>query len=79
MVAAAPGARSTRGRVGADGVGRRLVCARLRLTVDLAVVGARYRDTRNGLVDPIGLTGKVRRGIDLVRHVQWVRDVAIDL
>ncbi len=52
-------------------------CPVLVLTVDLPVVGARYRDVRNGLSGDLSLGAKLRRGIDLVRHVQWVRDVAI--
>jgi L-lactate dehydrogenase (cytochrome) len=56
-------------------------CETLVLTVDLAVVGARYRDTRNGLageqLGELGAIGKVRRGLDLVSHPRWLRDVAI--
>jgi len=47
------------------------------LTVDLAVVGARYRDVRNGMSGHVSAVGKARRGLDLTRHVGWVRDVAI--
>lgn len=47
------------------------------LTVDLAVVGARHRDTRNAMAGDLGPWAKARRGIDLVSHPQWVRDVAI--
>jgi L-lactate dehydrogenase (cytochrome) len=47
------------------------------LTVDLPVVGARHRDTRNAMVgNPSGWAG-VRRGLDLVSHPRWIRDVAI--
>lgn len=49
----------------------------LMLTVDLAVVGARHRDTRNAMVGTPGTWAKVRRGIDLVSHPGWIRDVAI--
>jgi len=52
-------------------------CPVLVLTVDLPVVGARYRDVRNGLSGDLGPMQKVRRGIDLARHVAWVRDVAL--
>ena len=52
-------------------------CRILVLTVDLPVVGARYRDPRNGLAVKLGAGGKIRRVIDLVRHVGWMRDVAI--
>jgi L-lactate dehydrogenase (cytochrome) len=52
-------------------------CPVLVLTVDLPVVGARYRDTRNAMVgDPTALA-KARRGLDLVSHPQWIREVAI--
>ena len=47
------------------------------LTVDLAVVGARHRDTRNARVGEAAGWAKVRRGLDLVSHPRWVKDVAI--
>ncbi len=48
------------------------------LTIDLAVVGARHRDTRNALVgDPPGWV-KALRALDLVAHPLWVRDVVIE-
>ncbi len=47
------------------------------LTVDLPVVGQRYRDVRNGISGPVSSIGRVRRGLDLVRHAGWVRDVAL--
>ncbi|HEU5151277.1 MAG TPA: L-lactate dehydrogenase [Iamia sp.] len=47
------------------------------LTVDLAVVGARHRDTRNAMVGEVTAWAKARRGLDLVSHPQWLRDVAI--
>ena len=46
------------------------------LTIDLAVVGARHRDTRNAL-GPIGTWGKIRRGIDIATHPAWIRDVPV--
>ena len=46
------------------------------LTIDLAVVGARHRDTRNAL-GPAGTWGKARRAFDIVSHPGWVRRVAI--
>jgi L-lactate dehydrogenase (cytochrome) len=52
-------------------------CTVLVLTVDLPVVGARYRDTRNGMTGPIPPLQRVVRSLDLVRHVSWLRDVAI--
>ena len=47
------------------------------LTVDLAVVGARHRDTRNAMVGEASGLAKVRRGLDLAGHPQWIRDVAL--
>jgi L-lactate dehydrogenase (cytochrome) len=49
----------------------------LMLTIDLAVVGARHRDTRNAVVGDPGLWGKVRRGVDLVSHPGWIRSTAL--
>jgi L-lactate dehydrogenase (cytochrome) len=48
------------------------------LTVDLAVVGARHRDTRNAMVGE-GHSGwaKVRRALDIVSHPGWIGRVAI--
>ncbi len=47
------------------------------LTIDLAVVGARHRDTRNAVVgDPNGWA-KLRRGIDLASHPGWIRRVGV--
>lgn len=56
---------------------RAVGCDVLVLTVDLAVVGARYRDTRNGLGARLSRLNAARRSIDLVRHPSWVRDVAL--
>ncbi|MEZ5321319.1 MAG: L-lactate dehydrogenase [Microthrixaceae bacterium] len=47
------------------------------LTIDLAVVGARYRDVRNGMGGRLKPVAKAVRVLDLIRHVAWVRDVAI--
>lgn len=47
------------------------------LTVDLAVVGARHRDTRNAMVGEASGLAKVLRGLDLASHPQWIRDVLI--
>ncbi len=47
------------------------------LTVDLAVVGARYRDTRNGIDADVGPVGLLRRGLDLAGHPSWLVDVAV--
>jgi L-lactate dehydrogenase (cytochrome) len=47
------------------------------LTVDLAVVGARHRDTRNAVVGQPSAWAQVRRGIDIASHPRWVRRVAL--
>lgn len=52
-------------------------CSVLVLTVDLAVVGARYRDTRNGMMDSISGAKKLLRAWDLVSHPGWLSDVAM--
>jgi L-lactate dehydrogenase (cytochrome) len=49
----------------------------LLLTIDLAVVGARHRDTRNAMVGEASAWAKARRGVDLVSHPGWIRDVAV--
>jgi L-lactate dehydrogenase (cytochrome) len=49
----------------------------LMLTIDLAVVGARHRDTRNAMVGEPSAWAKVRRGLDLVSHPRWLKEVAI--
>jgi L-lactate dehydrogenase (cytochrome) len=47
------------------------------LTVDLAVVGARHRDTRNAMVGDPSRWAKVRRGLDLVTHPRWIAETAV--
>ena len=47
------------------------------LTIDLAVVGERHRDTRNAVVGEPGSWAKLRRGFDLVSHPGWIREVGI--
>jgi L-lactate dehydrogenase (cytochrome) len=49
----------------------------LLLTIDLAVVGARHRDTRNAVVGEPGAWAKLRRGVDLVTHPRWIADTAV--
>ncbi|MCB2113564.1 MAG: L-lactate dehydrogenase [Parvularculaceae bacterium] len=47
-------------------------------TVDLAVVGARYRDIRNGLSGGGGAWGRLRSGlIDYLLHPAWLFDVGL--
>lgn len=47
------------------------------LTVDLAVVGARHRDVRNAVVGRPPAWAKALRGLDLLAHPRWVRDVGM--
>jgi len=47
------------------------------LTIDLAVVGARHRDTRNAVVGDVRPWAQAIRGLDLIGHPLWVRDVAL--
>src|SRR4051794_1971454 len=47
------------------------------LTVDLAVIGARHRDTRNAMVGEPTTLAKVRRGLDLASHPRWIATTAI--
>jgi L-lactate dehydrogenase (cytochrome) len=47
------------------------------LTIDLAVVGARHRDTRNAVAGNSPLRAKLLRGLDLIGHPQWIRDVPV--
>ncbi len=47
------------------------------LTIDLAVVGARHRDTRNAVVGDPGPWGKARRAADIASHPGWIRRVAL--
>jgi L-lactate dehydrogenase (cytochrome) len=48
------------------------------LTIDLAVVGARHRDTRNAVVGDAPIRAQAIRGLDLVSHPRWVRDVPVN-
>jgi L-lactate dehydrogenase (cytochrome) len=47
------------------------------LTVDLAVVGARHRDTRNAMVGRQPAWANLVRGLDLALHPLWIRDVPL--
>jgi L-lactate dehydrogenase (cytochrome) len=50
----------------------------LAFTVDLAVVGARYRDVRNGMGGGVGAFGRLRAGlIDYLLHPGWLGDVGL--
>jgi len=47
-------------------------------TVDLAVVGARYRDVRNGMAGNVGAWGRLRMGLlSYLTHPKWLLDVGI--
>jgi L-lactate dehydrogenase (cytochrome) len=48
------------------------------LTIDLAVVGARHRDTRNAVVGDAPIWAQAIRGLDLISHPLWVRDVPVN-
>ena len=52
-------------------------CEVLVMTVDLAVMGARYRDVRNGMAGGLSLSGKLTKAWDLLSHPQWLLNVAI--
>ena len=52
-------------------------CPVLVLTVDLAVVGARYREVRNGMAGPQRLPGRIVQALDFGLHPRWARDVAV--
>jgi L-lactate dehydrogenase (cytochrome) len=47
------------------------------LTVDLAVVGARHRDTRNAVVGTPPRRAQLRRALDLLAHPRWIADVPL--
>jgi len=52
-------------------------CTTMILTVDLPVVGQRYRDARNGISGTLPTIKRLRRGADLFAHTKWMRDVAL--
>jgi L-lactate dehydrogenase (cytochrome) len=47
------------------------------LTIDLAVVGARHRDTRNAVMGAGRPWVRARRSLDLLSHPRWVRAVGL--
>jgi L-lactate dehydrogenase (cytochrome) len=51
--------------------------AKLFFTVDLAMVGSRYRDRRNGMGGGLTLSGRMRKTLDFALHPRWVMDVAL--
>lgn len=52
-------------------------CPVLVFTVDLPVLGARYRDTRNGVTGAVGTMGKLARARDILSHPSWLLDVPV--
>lgn len=52
-------------------------CNTLVLTVDLPVLGERYRDIRNGLSMNKSVIGSIKRAIDIATHPYWLWNVAI--
>ncbi len=53
-------------------------CPVLVLTVDLAVVGARYRDVRNGITQEFpSLSSRAKSFLDLAAHPRWLYEVGI--
>lgn len=52
-------------------------CTTLVFTVDLPVVGDRYRDVRNGISGKQDGRASLRRALDFISHPRWLWDVAI--
>jgi L-lactate dehydrogenase (cytochrome) len=52
-------------------------CPVLVLTIDLAVVGARHRDTRNGVAGNPPAWAKLLRGLDIAAHPRWIADAPL--
>src|SRR6185503_4138565 len=46
-------------------------------TVDLAVVGSRYRDRRNGMGGDLSAGARLRSALNFAAHPRWLMDVAI--
>ena len=46
-------------------------------TVDLAVVGSRYRDTRNGMGGGLSTGARLRSAMNFAAHPRWLTDVAL--
>jgi L-lactate dehydrogenase (cytochrome) len=46
-------------------------------TVDLAVVGARYRDRRNGMGGGLSAWANIRSALNFAAHPRWLVDVAL--
>ena len=52
-------------------------CETLVFTVDLPVLGERYRDIRNGLSGKLSYANSFRRNLNIISHPKWLWDVAI--
>lgn len=52
-------------------------CNNLIFTVDLAVLGERYRDSRNGLIEPGGTWARLKGGLQYAAHPRWAWDVGV--
>ncbi len=52
-------------------------CSALVFTVDLPVLGKRYRDMRNGLGVKLSRLGRLRMGLDFATHLRWAIDVGL--
>jgi L-lactate dehydrogenase (cytochrome) len=52
-------------------------CPVLMLTIDLAVVGARHRDTRNAMVGDPPRRAIVGRAVDLLSHPRWIASTVL--
>lgn len=52
-------------------------CKTLVFTVDLAVLGMRYRDVRNGMMGSLSGWGKLRAAMEYPLHPGWLWDVPI--
>jgi L-lactate dehydrogenase (cytochrome) len=56
---------------------REVGCSTLVFTVDLPVLGARYRDQRSGFAGATGLSGSLRRAWQAARRPGWAWDVGL--
>lgn len=57
---------------------RNVGCRTLVFTVDLPIVGTRYRDVRNGMAGGLGLAGRLRAGlVEYASHPAWAVDVGL--
>ncbi|MDX5366542.1 MAG: L-lactate dehydrogenase, partial [Alphaproteobacteria bacterium] len=52
-------------------------CTALVFTVDLAVLGSRYRDIRNGMNTAMSPAKRLKVAADFARRIHWIRHVAL--